>query len=237
METLFLIGFSFLTSTFTGSIGIGGGIMLLTVMPGLLPAAAIIPVHGAVQIASNCSRVLLGLRYVQWRIFWPFSAGAVVGALLGSRLVMRLPTEHMPLVLGLFILLVTLVPLPAKAFRLPGHYALLGAVQTALSLFVGATGPLTNAFLLREDLPRDRLVNTAAIVMMVTHLLKVLVFGFLGFAFAPHLPLIAGMIVAVSLGSYVGTRLRGRLSETLFRRIFKGAVTVLALRMTVNALL
>ena len=74
----------------------------------------------------------------------------------------------------------------------------------------------------REDLPRDRLVNTAAVVMTITHLLQVLVFSFLGFAFAPHLPLIAGMIVAVSLGSYVGTRLRGRLSESLFRRIFKG---------------
>lgn len=45
------------------------------------------------------------------------------------------------------------------------------------------------------------------------------------------------MIVAVTLGSYVGTRLRGRLSETLFRRIFKGVVTVLALRMTISTLL
>ena len=43
METYFLIGVSFLTSTFTGIIGIGGGLMLISVMPGLLPAAAIVP--------------------------------------------------------------------------------------------------------------------------------------------------------------------------------------------------
>ena len=55
METYFLIGVSFLTSTFTGIIGIGGGLMLISVMPGLLPAAAIVPVHGAVQLASNSS--------------------------------------------------------------------------------------------------------------------------------------------------------------------------------------
>jgi uncharacterized membrane protein YfcA len=59
----------------------------------------------------------------------------------------------------------------------------------------------------------------------------------IGFAFAPYLPLIAGMIVAVTLGSYVGTRLRGRLSEALFRKIFKVLITVLALRLIINALM
>ena len=112
---------------------------------------------------------------------------------------------------------------------------MLGAAQTALSLFVGVTGPLTNAFLSRQNLSRDRLIITASLLMTVTHLLKIVVFGMIGFVFTPYLPLIAGMIVAATLGSYVGTRLRGRLSESLFRKIFKGVVTILALRMIVNA--
>ena len=86
METYFLIGVSFLTSTFTGIIGIGGGLMLISVMPGLLPAAAIVPVHGAVQLASNSSRVFFGLRHIEWRIFWPFLAGAALGAIGGLAL-------------------------------------------------------------------------------------------------------------------------------------------------------
>ena len=237
MDSLFLIGFSFLTSAFTAIIGLGGGIMLIAVMPGLVPAAAVIPVHGAVQLASNSSRVLFGFRHVQWRLFWPFLLGAVGGALLGARLVVRLTPDHLPLFLGLFILVVTWVRVPRRAFRLPGHFAVLGAAQTVLSLFVGITGPLTNAFLLREDLPKDRLVVTHGMFMTATHLLKILVFGFVGFAFAPYLPLIAGMIVAVTLGSYTGTRLRGRLSESLFRKIFKGLVTALALRMVIAAFL
>ena len=237
METLFLIGFSFLTSAFTATIGLGGGVMLIAVMPGLVPAAAIIPVHGAVQLASNSSRVLFGLSHVQWRIFWPFIVGAVVGAFFGSHVIVRLTPAHLPVFLGFFILLVTWVRVPGRAFRLPGYFAILGAAQMVLSLFVGVTGPLTNAFLLREDLPKDRLAVTNGMLMTATHLLKILVFGFVGFAFAPYLPLIAGMIVAVTLGSYAGTRLRGRLSETLFRVVFKGLVTVLALRMIINAFL
>jgi uncharacterized membrane protein YfcA len=184
-----------------------------------------------VQIASNASRVLLGLRHIEWRLFWPFLGGAVLGAALGSRLVLRLPSEYLPLILGVFILIFTWLPKRQKAFRLPGHFALLGALQTFLALFVGVSGPLTNAFLLREDLTRDRLVITHGLLMTASHVLKVLVFGFLGFAFGPHLLLIAGMVVAVTLGSYAGTLLRGRLPEVLFRKIVKVIITILALRM------
>ena len=236
MENLFLIGVSFLTSTFTAIIGMGGGIMLISAMPGLLPAAAIIPVHGAVQLASNTSRVLLGLRHVEWRVVWPFLGGAIIGSIIGAQAVIRLSFDYLPLYLGFFILLVTWVPLPRRSFKIPGHFAILGAVQTVLSLFLGVSGPLTNAFLVREDLPKDRLVVTHGAVMTITHLLKVLVFGFIGFAFTPYLPLIAGMLVAVILGSWCGTRLRDRLSEALFRKVFKVLITLLALRMIVHTL-
>ncbi len=231
MDALFLIAVSFFTSALTAVIGMGGGILLISFMPSFLPLSAIVPVHGAVQIASNASRVLLGLRHIEWHIFWPFLGGAVLGAALGSRLVLHLPSEHLPLVLGLAILIFTWLPKRKRAFRLPGHFAMMGALQTFLALFVGVSGPLTNAFLLREELPRDRLVITHGMLMTASHLLKVLVFGLLGFAFGPHLPLIAGMVVAVTLGSYAGTFLRGHLPEELFRKIVKVLITVLALRM------
>jgi uncharacterized membrane protein YfcA len=236
METLFLIGISFLTSTVTAIIGMGRGMLLIAVMPGLIPAVAVIPVHGAVQVASNSSRVLFGLQHIEWRIFWPFLAGAIIGALIGSQAVARISFDYLPLYLGVFILLVTWVPVPTRSFQLRGQYAVLGALQTGLSLFVGVSGPLTNAFLVRERLPKDRLVVTHAIVMTVTHLLKILVFGFVGFSFTPYLPLIGGMLIAVTLGSWIGTKLRSRLSESLFRKIFKALITLLSLRMIVLAL-
>ena len=236
METFFLIGVSFLTSTFTAVIGMGGGIMLISVMPGLLPAAAIVPVHGAVQLASNSSRVLFGLRHIEWRIFWPFLGGAGLGAVVGSSAIVRLSFDYLPLYLGFFVLIVTWVPIPKRSFRLPGHFVILGAVQTFFSLFVGVTGPLTNAFLVREELPKDRLVVTHGIVMTATHLFKILVFGFIGFAYTPYLPLIGGMLLAVTLGSWFGTKIRHHLSESFFRKVFKTLITILSIRMIINAL-
>ena len=138
--------------------------------------------------------------------------------------------------LGLFVLVVTWIPIPSRAAAFPGRFAVLGAVQTYLSLFVGATGPLLSPFLLHRGLPKDGLVVTLGAVMIAIHVLKLLVFAFAGFVFAPYVPLITGMVLAVVLGSWVGTKLRGHLPETALRRILKGLITVLGVRMVLGSL-
>lgn len=237
MDQVFLIASAFLTSAFTAIIGMGGGIMLISLMPGLLPVQAIVPVHGVVQLASNSTRAALGLRHVEWRLLWPFIGGAILGAALGSRFVLALPADYFPLILGGFVLLVVWMPKAELDLSLPGKFAGLGAVQTFLSLFVGVGGPLTSSFLWREGLGRDRIVITHAGMMTALHGLKVLTFGFLGFVFWPYLSIIVGMVVSVSLGSYVGTRLREYVPEALFRTIYRAVVTLLALRLIIAFLM
>jgi len=73
--------------------------------------------------------------------------------------------------------------------------------------------------------------------MTIVHLVKILTFGILGFAFSNYLPLMTGMVIAVIAGSFVGTKLRARVPEQLFKNIFKWLITILALRMIFRALL
>lgn len=234
---LWLIVLAFFSSTLTAVIGMGGGTLLISFMPLFLPVGAIVPVHGVVQLASNASRALFGYRQIVWRIFRPFLAGACIGTLLGSQFIVTLPSRYIPIILGGFILLVTWAPRIGVSRHLPGKFLTLGAVQGFLTLFVGATGPLNPPFLLREGLNRDGLVVTQAILMTSIHAIKVLTFGFLGFVFRPYTFLVAGMIISVSLGSMVGTRLRHRLPEKLFKNIFRGVVSILALKMILKAIL
>ncbi len=231
MTELFLIGIAFVAAVTAAVVGLGGGILLMSVMPGLIPTPAIIPVHGMVQIFSNLTRALFGLRHVVWTFFLPFVLGGLLGASLGSMLLVDIDSEYLPVVIGGFILLITWAPGIRSVPRIPGKFAIVGGVQAFLSLFVGVVGPLNMPFLIREGLPRDRLVITHAVQMTAVHVIKVSTFFLLGFAFAPYLHLIAGMVVSTTLGSWVGTRLRARVPEALFRTVLKWVVTLLALRM------
>ncbi|WP_166416105.1 sulfite exporter TauE/SafE family protein [Cochlodiniinecator piscidefendens] len=235
LELLFLIVAAFLSSVWTSIIGVGGGPLLISAMLGIIPAAAIIPVHGLVSLAGNVSRISLSMRDIVRPIFWPFLAGAAVGALVGTQVVVQFPPEFLPLTLGAFILVTTWLPLSrlgsivtlGKTVR----YSVLGLVQTFLSLFVGAVGPLASPFLLKDDLSKDQFVITNASFAATFHTLKALVFVVAGFSATTFVVEIVSMIVAVTLGSLVGTKLRGVVSKTIFRKMLMIVLTALSLRM------
>jgi len=237
MDSFFLVVAAFLSSSLTAVLGLGGGMLLISIMSVFLPPAAIVPVHGVVQFASNASRGAFSPKDIRRDILWPFLAGCLIGALAGSRLLLKMPTELLPLPLGVFILVMTWMPQIKRKLWFPGRFLSLGFVQAFLTLFVGATGPLNMPFLLRSGLNRDQIVVTGAAFMTIVHLVKIITFGLLGFAFGPYLLLMLLMVLAVISGSYAGTRLRHKVPEQLFLLAFKLLITLLAVRMIIRALL
>ena len=103
-------------------------------------------------------------------------------------------------------------------------------------MFVGATGPFIAAFLSPIRLGRHRVVATAASCMITQHVLKIIVFGFLGFQFSPWLFIVGMMIVSGFLGTLSGRSLLERIPEKLFGQVFRGVITLLALRLIWSAL-
>jgi uncharacterized membrane protein YfcA len=225
-----LIAASFLTSALTASFGLGGGVAMLALMGIFVPVAALIPVHGAVQLGSNVGRAWLQRAHIRWTMLLPFLAGAVAGAVAGGLSVVELPDAWLKIVLGLFVVAVTWAKLPGFD-RLSGTGLVAGgAILSALSMFLGATGPLISAFF-AQVIADDRriLIATHAAGMVVLHGLKIAVFGLLGFHFFQWLPLIAAMIATGYLGTMLGSRLLSAISESSFRFWFRIILTALAL--------
>jgi uncharacterized protein len=226
-----LVPIVFFTSGLAAVMGMGGGILLLAVMPGLVPSSAILPLHAVTQLASNVSRAAFGWRDIDRAIIPAILCGAVAGAWLGSAAYQSLDTHWLPAWIGLLILLFTWVPLPA----LPGggqlSLALLGFYQTGLGMVAGATGPVGAAVLLRRNSGRDWLVVNTAVYMALNHAVRLVAFLVLGFSPGEWWQLAVGMIAAGICGSWVGTRMRGLIPQRNFQRLFRALVTLLALRM------
>ena len=67
--------------------------------------------------------------------------------------------------------------------------------------------------------------------MTAQHLLKVVAFGVLGFAFGPYVVLIAGLIAFGFLGTIAGKRLLMKIDEALFKKVLNAILIVLSLRL------
>ena len=231
MSEFWLVPIAFTTSLIAGVFGMGGGVLLITTMPGLVPPMAIIPLHAVTQLASNASRAVFGWRHIALSLVAPFLLGAVVAAALGVQVFRYLSLDWLPMLMGVVILLITWIPLPMV--KGGGHWpwVFLGFYQTGIGMFVGATGPLGAALLAQRKQGRDWLVVNTAMYMSTNHLVRMLAFAFAGFAFADYALLLTGMIIGVVLGSWLGTRLRQFIPEMNFQVLFKCLVSVLALRM------
>jgi uncharacterized membrane protein YfcA len=231
VSELLLVPIVFFTSCVAAVMGMGGGMLLIASMPGVVPAAAIIPLHAVTQLASNVSRAAFGWRDIDPGIVPAVLVGAALGAWLGSEIYQSLDLYWLPALIGVLILVITWVPLPSVPGSGQLSLVLLGFFQTGLGMVVGATGPVGSAVLLRRNSGRDWLVVNTAVYMTLNHAIRLAAFFVIGFSFAPWWKLLTGMVLAGILGSWVGTRLRSLMPQRNFHRLFRWMVTLLALRL------
>ena len=226
-----LIATSCLTSLLTAALGAGGGVLLLAMMAQFLSPLAIIPVHGAVQLGSNFGRALMTLRHIDWRALGVFLPGALMGAAIGSLVLISLPPAIWYLTIALFILYLCWGPaLPKRALNRPGIF-LAGVVTTFVSLFAGASGPLVAAFIKQIHRDRLRTVATFSAAMSIQHAAKIGVFVHAGFKGQEWLGFIALMIVSGALGTWLGLKLLHRMRDHHFQMLFNIVLSLLALRL------
>ena len=233
-----LLGFiSLMSSTAAALFGLGGGLILISFLPDFLPADALVPIHGVTQLASNTSRAVFSYRAIEWRLLPLFLAGSLLGAALFGILVINISFTYIPLFIGSYILLKLWSERVGKLLSNFDSLFVLGFLQTGLGILVGSTGHLVMPRLLKEISGRDAIVATSGMFMSLSHGLKLLAYGIIGFKFSHYSVLLAYMVVGALLGSLLGTLLRRKISNRWFGQILKALLTVMALRMIYSVLL
>lgn len=225
-----LVVISFFTSALTAAVGIGGGVVLLSIMANLMPAAAIIPVHGVVQLGSNLGRLLTLMGLTDWRMAGWFSLGSVFGAIGGGQLAVSIPSGLLQLALGFFILYSAWMPV----IRLPAgrrSIAILGAGTAFLAMIVAGVAPFV--FVVLKDLFADRraLIATQTAMMSTQQILKIVIFGSLGFVFSDWYGLLILMIATGFAGTMTGKIFLNRVPVERVQPVLKALLTVMAVRL------
>lgn len=234
MDELILGLLTFFTSVVAGIVGIGGGMMLIVILPSFLPLNALIPVHGLTQMTSNLSRAVFGYKDVQFEVIPKFLLGSAIGIGIFAAILKLISLEYVPIFIGVYILLSLWSEKFNEKIKKYENYFLAGFFQTGLSMVVGATGPLTMTLLLKDYKDKDKVVATGAALMSITHILKVFVFMYFGFVFFDYIGVIIAMMIGAVAGSWVGTKLRNTIDGKKFIIILKVLLTALAIQVIIK---
>lgn len=236
IEISILSASAFVTSALTAVVGAGGGTALIVIMLMFMPPAAAIPVHGAVQLASNVTRVWLLWHYMSWPIIFRFALLMPFGVAIGLWLFQGLPTEVIQVLIGTFVLL-SLTARRLGRWRdkdvpLWAFYPI-GFLTGVLNMIVGVIAPILGVLIIRRDLSKEAMVGTLGFFGLFGNLLKIVGFTLIGFSFAEYGLAIACMIPAAVIGAKVGRSVLAKLDEAYFLLAFRAVLIVLATKLIV----
>lgn len=215
-------------------------VALLVPVTGLAPAVALTVVP---TLVTNVWQALTGGRLVAIvRRLWPLLALAAFGCQIGTSILANADTTKLTAALGVLLVLyaalaLTTPPLPEPGRREPWLGPLTGLGAGLVAGSVGSFTLPTVVYLQALKLPRDMLVQALGVIFST---LSLSVGAGLARAELLSPPLLALSVLAVVpavLGMEVGRRVRTRLPEALFRKVFLWALMALGLQMSVRAFL
>lgn len=224
-----------------GTLGLGLPVVAIPLLAPLIGLKVALSIFVVPAIATNLWQALVGpdLKGLLVRL-WPFLAAAFAGIWIGTGILAVSDTAPFEMALGGLLILYAGIALATPQIPSPGrHEPWMGPVAGGLGgVVMGTTGLFIVPgvlYIQALGLDRDRFVQALGM-------------GFITIATALGAGLAAravltGELAVLSLGAVIptfaglmlGTRLRGRISEALFRRIFFIALIGIGIYMILRA--
>lgn len=224
---------AFLTAMLSGIAGVGGGTILIGVFYAIgLTTAQAVPLHAAVQLASNASRTAAYFRAVEWRAAGWFMLGCAPAPFLIAPFVPLVNTHIIELVLAVLII-GSLIPGKNADDLLPMRWAFLlaGVLVGSIGMFVGASGLFVGRLFLRPEWRKETTIGTLALCQCLGHGTKLLGYSSIGLGPLSQADLLWPLVAAVILGTVAGKYLNQRLSEERFRTLVNAVLWIMSFKL------
>ena len=250
IETIILIIAAFITSIISAIIGMGGGVTLLGIMAIVIPEGyLVIAFHGVIQLVSNITRTTVYREHVYQPIFKKFFIGIIPGLFFAVLIIFslinyfnlnsasELKIDFLKPLIGIYIIWFLYLKKKRK-IKSDTIFFLMGSLSGLVTVFIGAAGPLIAPLFIDRNLTKENVVATKAACQAIGHIGKMPIFiYFFDVNYLHHWSVLLPLILAVYFGTRIGKEYLGKLSEQFFTKLFRIALTIIALYLIVEQLL
>tara|TARA_E500000318_G_scaffold35630_1_gene34765 strand:+ start:4850 stop:5596 length:747 start_codon:yes stop_codon:yes gene_type:complete len=233
----------FLAGTVKGVIGLGLPTITLGLMTLLLDLPSAMALLIVPSLATNLWQASVGghMREIL-RKTWPFLLTATVTIWLGAQALSHVELSYLSALLGLLLIAYAAIGLAGFRFSMSARTAFRSGALFGIAngILTGMTGSFMVPgvlYLQATGMPRDVLVQAMGMLFLLSTAALALALGH-GAHVDPNLGLASalGLIPAI-LGMVLGRKIRGYLSEALFRRVFFAGVLLLGLAIAAKAVM
>ena len=221
---------SFIAAFSNAAFANGGAMIVLAVTTTVLPVSAVVPIHSTLLIGSTVSRAIVFRDHIDWRITTSFLVGSVIAVVVAVPIYASLSDETIALAIAIVMLVAIWLPGISWRPKLRHPWALVGFLHSFISTLF-AYGAVLHAVILHTDLRRRQIVATMAASLTGMAIFKIAGYAANGFDYTPYLVAIALSVGAAFAGTWAGKLVIDRISEKLFRAVFRLLVTLTALRL------
>ena len=218
-----------------GVLGIGLPLVVVPLLSLGQPAARAIAMVAVPVLLSNGWQAWdSGFSWPGVRRFLPLIVALLVTTLLTVPMTLAMPDATLRTVLALVVLLAVLLnALPLRLNVAPERERYwsfgVGALSGVMGGVSSLTGPIIISYLVSLRLPREVFVGTISIIYLAGAIPLYGSMAAQGRFGARDLLLSALALLPMALGLALGKRLRGKLSEVVFRRLLLGFLVAVAL--------
>lgn len=205
----------------SGTVGFGGGMVILPIITYFYGVEVAVPVSTIAQLLSNLSKAGMGFREIQWKQVGLFLILAAPFTALGAFGFAVVPKAPMTRILCVFLIIFAIIKITGK-IRLPhkkGTMLIGGGITGFINGLLGISGPLSSAVFLTLELAPVAYIASEATAAAIMHIIKAIMYG--KFNLMDGTIFLNGLYIGVAMmvGNFVAMKTIRKINKKLYQRL------------------
>ena len=191
------------------------------------------------HLFGNVSRITFFRHGLDKNVLLIFGMPSFVFSLLGATLVGDLSQTFLKLMLGIFLIFVSVVFLIKPKLSFPVNRKSLvlgGGISGFIVGLIGTGGALRAAFLTGLKMDKEKYIATSAVIALGTDATRIPYYLSSGFLAEEYYYLIPFLFLSAVVGSYVGRKIVTRIDQEKFKKMVLIAIILVSIKFIVDGM-